>query len=158
MNQLPICIQWVQALGFPVVGSVLAIVGAWLALQQFRLARVKLQHDLYDRRYAVFKAAQDFLLSAFHSSAPSSDAMRDFAIGASQSVFLFDDEMASYLRGISDRMEQMRIHHKLMTDATDPAEREKQGAKWLADREWMQKEFTVLVERFKPFLRLDQRK
>ncbi len=41
-----------QALAVPVI----AAAGVWIARQQMHIARVKLQHDLYDRRYAVFQA------------------------------------------------------------------------------------------------------
>ena len=51
---LPLWVQVLQALLVPVI----AAVGAWVALQQMYLARVKLQHDLYDRRYAVFQRIQ----------------------------------------------------------------------------------------------------
>ena len=158
MNQLPICIQWVQALGFPVVGLILAIVGAVLAYQQFRLARVKLQPDLYDRRYAAFKAAQDYLLAAHRDNAPSPEAFRDFAIGTSQAVFLFDNGMETYLKGITDRMLLMRHHHDVMANGRDEAERERASKNWVDDREWLQNEFPALVERFRPFLRLDRLK
>jgi hypothetical protein len=36
-------------------------VGACLAWQQVQIARVKLQHDLYDRRYRVFEATRKLL-------------------------------------------------------------------------------------------------
>jgi hypothetical protein len=39
----------------------IAAVGARPSAQQMRIARIKLQHDLYDRRYAVFQAVRRFL-------------------------------------------------------------------------------------------------
>ena len=55
---IPLWLQILQAF------SVLCIsgVGAWLAWQQVQIARVKLQHDLYDRRYRVFDATLKFLV------------------------------------------------------------------------------------------------
>jgi hypothetical protein len=54
---LPPWVQILQALATPVI----AIVGAWVALEQMKIARVKLRHDLYDRRYAVFQSARSLL-------------------------------------------------------------------------------------------------
>lgn len=54
---MPFWVQVLQALAVPVI----AAVGAWVALQQMHIARVKLQHDLYERRYAVFEAVRRFL-------------------------------------------------------------------------------------------------
>jgi hypothetical protein len=56
-SSLPLWVQVLQALAVPVI----AAVGAWVALQQMHIARTKLQHDLYDRRYAVFQAVRRFL-------------------------------------------------------------------------------------------------
>jgi hypothetical protein len=53
---MPFWVQVLQALAVPVI----AAAGAWVALQQMHIARVKLQHDLYDRRYAVFEAVRRF--------------------------------------------------------------------------------------------------
>jgi len=54
---LPLWVKALQALAVPVI----AAVGASVAVQQMVIARVKLQHDLYDRRYAVFDAVRAFL-------------------------------------------------------------------------------------------------
>lgn len=59
-SSLPVWVQVLQALAVPVIAGV----GAWIALQQMYLARVKLQHDLFDRRYAVFQAVRRFLEEA----------------------------------------------------------------------------------------------
>jgi hypothetical protein len=56
-SSLPLWVQLLQALAVPVIAGV----GAWVALQQMYLARVKLQHDLFDRRYAVFQAVVSFM-------------------------------------------------------------------------------------------------
>jgi hypothetical protein len=52
----------------------------------------------------------------------------------------------------------MRNHHDTAANARDEAEREKANKSWVDDREWLSKEFPALVERFKPFLRLDRLK
>ncbi|HVH74283.1 MAG TPA: hypothetical protein VM755_05145 [Stellaceae bacterium] len=91
---LPLWVQALQALAVPVI----AAVGAWVAVQQMVIARVKLQHDLYDRRYAVFDAVRTFLNEAVGSRVVSPETFRTFALGTADAEFLFDDAPAGYLR------------------------------------------------------------
>jgi hypothetical protein len=58
---LPIWALWIQAIGIPLAGAVIAGVGVYIARQQKRLADIKLQNDLYDRRYKVYETARKFL-------------------------------------------------------------------------------------------------
>jgi len=51
---MPERVQVVQALLVPTV----AVVGAYIALQQVTIARAKLRHDLFDRRFKVFETAR----------------------------------------------------------------------------------------------------
>jgi hypothetical protein len=92
-------VQILQALAVPMI----AAVGAWVAIQQMRIARIKLQHDLYDRRYAVFQAVRRFLDEAVANSLVSSDTLRTFLVGTADAEFLFPDELAAYLVEMSRR-------------------------------------------------------
>ena len=73
------------------------LVGAWLAWQQVQIARVKLQHDLFERRYNVFAAARRLLAQIDTHRRPSDEDLRAFMLGTSDAVFLFDDDLAGYL-------------------------------------------------------------
>jgi hypothetical protein len=69
-NLLPLWIQYAQALGGPALAFVIAAVGTRIAFQQMRLARVKLQSDIYERKYAVFVAVQ-YLLTVIAGLKPT---------------------------------------------------------------------------------------
>jgi hypothetical protein len=64
---------YAQALALPII----PLLGAWIALQQMLIARIKLQHDLYDRRYAVFDGAREFLSQIMTDGVASQEALRD---------------------------------------------------------------------------------
>ena len=91
---LPLWVQALQALAVPVI----AAVGTWVAVQQMVIARVKLQHDLYDRRYAVFDAVRTFLNEAISSQIVSPETFRMFALKTADAEFLFDNGLAAHLR------------------------------------------------------------
>ena len=102
-SQLPLWVQYAQALGAPLLAVVIAGVGAWVALQQVRIARVRLQHDLYDRRFAVFEAARKFLAEVLTQRYPSDDHVRSYVVGTADAGFLLNDDVAAYLEEIRKR-------------------------------------------------------
>jgi hypothetical protein len=99
-SQLPLWVQYAQALGAPLLAIVIAGVGAWLAWQQVRMARVRLRHDLYDRRFAVFQAARKFLAEVMTHGYPSDDQIRSYVVGTADSGFLLSADVATYLEEI----------------------------------------------------------
>src|SRR5216683_2547598 len=106
-SQLPLCVQYAQALGAPLLAVVIAGVGAWLAWQQVRIARVRLQHDLYDRRFAVFQAARKFLAEVMTQRYASDDQIRSYVVGTADAGFLLNDDIATYLEEIRKRGSRM---------------------------------------------------
>jgi hypothetical protein len=72
------------------------------------IARVKVQHDLYDRHYAVFQAVRRFLGEAILTKIVSTDTFRSFALGTADARFLFNDQLAAYLEEMRDRAAQAR--------------------------------------------------
>jgi hypothetical protein len=72
----PFCVQVLQGLAVLVI----APMRTWVALQQMYLARVKLQHDLYDRRYAVFEAVRRFLDAAVSTRVVSPEIFNTFVL------------------------------------------------------------------------------
>ena len=54
---LPAWLQYLQVLQVGAV-ALIPLIGAWIAWQQVQIARVRLQFDLYGKRFAVFEAAR----------------------------------------------------------------------------------------------------
>jgi hypothetical protein len=48
---------WAQVFVLPSIGIILTSVGVWVAVQQMRIARIKTQHDLFDRRFRIYESA-----------------------------------------------------------------------------------------------------
>ena len=96
-------VQYVQAVGTPLLAVVIAAFGAVLAWQQVKIARVRLQYDLYDRRFAVYEAARKFLAQVMAYGHPSNDDIRSYVVGSADAGFLLNNDIASYLEKIRDR-------------------------------------------------------
>ena len=108
-SSLPVWVNVVQA--FAVLA--IAMVGAWVALQQMYLARVKLQHDLFDRRYAVFQAVRRFLDEAVSQQVVSNEMFQSFILGTVDATFLFDDRLAVYLKEMRDHAAKAQSIYKI---------------------------------------------
>jgi hypothetical protein len=153
---------WLQCLqAFALIA--IAAVGAWLAWQQVQMARVKLQHDLYERRYRVFEAARKLLAETQIHRSPSDDDLRAFVIGTSDAVFLFDDDIAVYLKEMQKRAYEFQSLEKLLevypdtTPIIPVGEKRTQAVNASSEHFlWFSEQFDGLVDKFKPFLKLDQ--
>jgi hypothetical protein len=130
-----------------------------IAKRQVDISGEKLRHNLYQKRYRIFDAARKLLCEvAVHRSAPDDD-LRAFVIGTGDAVFLFNDDLSSYLEEIRDRAQKLQSLSVLLNNLTVmPVGDQRTKAvnesvelfKWLVD----QLE-GGLVEKFKPFLKLE---
>jgi hypothetical protein len=123
-----------------------------------QIAGVKLQHDLYDRRFAVFHAARNLLAEVARTRTASAAALSVYTVATADAIFLLNDEIATYLDELRKRAECLQVRTDAM-EATPVGDRktamfEKTSNEFLA----LHRELAELVERFRPFLTLDRRK
>jgi len=151
---LPSWIQILQALAVPLI----AAVGAWVAIQQMRIARIKLQHDLYDRRYAVFQAVRRFLDAMVGNLVVSHDILRAFLIGTADAEFLFPDDLAAYLGEMSRRARIAQSINMTMQSLPEGSpERARATRAANEERQWLVKQIDSLTAKFSDVLKLDRR-
>lgn len=55
--QLPIWLEYIKAIGTPIVALFAALIAGWIAYRQWVTARNKLKLDFFDRRMAIYTAA-----------------------------------------------------------------------------------------------------
>jgi hypothetical protein len=154
-SSLPLCVQVLQALAVPVI----AAVGTWVALQQVYLARVNLQHDLYDRRYAVFEAVRRFLDAAVSTRVVFPEILNPFVLRTGDAPFLLDDKLAAYLKQMQERARKAQGVYLTMEAAPDMPPNQKAAAAAAAGEHLscLASQIDGLPEKFRPFLTLDKR-
>jgi hypothetical protein len=148
---LPIWFLYIQGIAVVLIPPF----GAWIAWQQVRIGRVKLKHDLFDRRLAVYSATRDFLFIIASNKTPTSAEAMEFNRGTVAGDFLFDDELADHLREIRMRTLKMRVGQASAERKPDGDEKEAVRAKARSHYLWLVDQLNSLSEKFKPFLRLD---
>ena len=155
-NSLPNWVMWVQALAIPVVGAVIAGAGVMIAWQQKRLADLRLQNDLYDRRFKIYAAAKKLLFDVQEISLPLENFV-EFARGTADAEFLLTKDVIDYLATLRSRAAKLRTLQGLLTNQDLAQDRGGKIADEIAEIEgWFFDQFTVLADKFRPAMRLDK--
>lgn len=84
---------YLSALATPVI----AVLGSWIAFQQWRTARDKLRLDLFEKRMAVYRSAKDALGALFTVDRLTAEDELKFLISISEAKWLFGPEIFEYL-------------------------------------------------------------
>jgi hypothetical protein len=86
-------LEWLKAVGPVAVPLAVFIASYWFFYRwQVRLAKQKLRHDLYDRRFAIYVAFRELLIALVEKSDEEiKAAFRKATIGRIEAKFLLDD-------------------------------------------------------------------
>jgi hypothetical protein len=150
---LPEWIRVLQALLVPAV----AIAGVWIALQQMHITRVKLRHDLFDRRFAVLQACQNLILTVTINANIDGDTYQSFAIAASTARFLFDDDLFAYLQDVRTHATKLITTKTVLPDMPPGDKKAAAAARGGTELKWLLEQADELPKRFEPFLQLERR-
>jgi hypothetical protein len=95
--QLPLWVEYVQALGTPVAAVIFGAVAALISYKQYQMSVHKYRYDLFERRYKVYAAIADLFGEILREDKVSSEAYSKFASSVEQAKFLFGDEVKAYI-------------------------------------------------------------
>ena len=158
---LPVWISWVQALGLPVFGLVIAAASVYIAWQQKRIADIRLRHELYDRRFKVYEAAKALLVAHLTNGKLSEDDYIAYRRGTADAVFLLDAGVVEYLEELrrrAERLLQLSIQQAEIRDDISQETKYRRLVDESAQIEtWFAQQFDILIAKFKPAMRLDGR-
>jgi hypothetical protein len=131
----------------------IAMVTTYIAIQQYRNNRLKLRHDLYDRRLAVLKATNRFIMAASRSRGFTWDVLGEFGLSKAEAYFLFDQNIYGYLEGVYKRgLEILSLEYQRKQSVPE----DEQGLIYqLRDHQrWFSDQLDTLNERFAKYLSL----
>lgn len=94
---------YLKDLGPFLLAIVVAVAALWFQRWQVRLAKQKLRHDLYDRRFAIYMAFQDLLMALPEKSDDEIKILfRRACVARFEAPFLLNDPtVEAYLEGLS---------------------------------------------------------
>lgn len=108
--ELPAVAQTFSALLTPAI----AVVVTWIAYQQFKTARAKLNLDLFDKRLAVYNQVRDAVRIINGSGRVNEEADRHLLEAINASEFLFGEDIRVYLETMWHRFSRLRVAQSQM--------------------------------------------
>jgi hypothetical protein len=150
----PHALEWLKASGIPALAAAIAF-ASWRSTRssnqwQVRIARQKLKHDLYDRRFAVYMAFHE-LMVAFTEKKDVDTELRKANEARARSPFLFDTEVTEYLAGLHTEAFRLNATEKLLLEPGmgTRAEQIEMASRQGADKLAFANRVPELVEKFR---------
>jgi hypothetical protein len=138
-------IEWLKGLATPAI----AFAGFVIAFSQLRLAHIRLTHDLFDRRYAVYAAARKLIQQICQNTRVTIEELSSFHYASGDAVFVLDEGLAAYLEKLRiDAGRTAELYDKIGRGNASPAEIDE---RWKLIC-WFASKIDAVKERFKPFL------
>jgi hypothetical protein len=127
---------------------IIATFVAFVGYLQFKLANEKFKLDLFEKRFAIYKEVESFLLKNMPNI--TSEETLNFFYNTKDAVFLFEDDIADYLNEIFKNaleLEKIRIENP---SAPFP-QKYNELSKWFRDQ--LAAKPSPLIEKFSPYLK-----
>jgi hypothetical protein len=114
------------------------------------IARARLNHDLFDRRFAVYVATRDHIKEMLqYDGGTQENAVAWWAV-ACRAPFLFDKDLVAHIKEIGDRGSRIRARVGDKAIREDP----RYVQEYTEHVMWLAKNFEELEERFQDSLNL----
>ena len=130
-------------------------VGAWIAYNQFRIAQANLRLALFDRRFAVFESAREFLVRVGRDNAVKLSDVSTFSRGTLDAGFLFDVGIVAYFQEIRDRALKWRSDDVMYERGPRAGEQSLLDSREDGMR-WLMAQLDELPKRLQPYMAFDE--
>ncbi len=144
-------IDYLSALLTPTI----AILGSFIAFQQWRTNRARLKNELFDRRYEQFSAVMNFLGSIITFGKCKIEEQQKFLAGTRGMRFIFDEEISTY---IDENIWKLAIELEQLDAELEGVpvgeERTKNAKRQAEIKKQLYAELSGLNDRFAPYLQL----
>jgi hypothetical protein len=130
----------------------IAIIGAIIAYEQFRLAKQKLKLELFEKRYKVFEATRKFLSVILRETSFKDSDLFEFYAGTSDATFLFEKDITTYLDSIRDHALKMRALHENYAQLPTGEARTQLVDKETTELNWLTGQLVLAKDNFYPYL------
>ena len=130
------------------------VVAAYIAFQQFWLARERLRLDLFEKRFAVFAAVRRFLSLILQGASVKMDDFWQYRAGVAEASFLFDEDITDYLGEIDRRaLRAWRIGDEMKEPEPNEDLRVKRAGELSKELQWLTEQLAELKPRLAPYMK-----
>lgn len=95
----------------------IAVLVAWIGLQQWWLSRERLRLDLFGRRHSVFEATRNFIFSIVREANVDLAKQREFWAGTADAGFLFGSETNNYIDLLHKKAAELHVNIQMQESA-----------------------------------------
>ena len=137
---------------------VIAIVTTYIAIQQYRILKFKIRHELFERRLSIYKAVIEYLSAVSRQNPPADESAIKMFRETADGRFLFKDEVTEYLDQLYKKGIDLSTLNMELQDHTLVGDERIQKVNQRADLKlWLAKQYTVTYETFKKYLSLNSK-
>lgn len=149
---MTICCDFTNVIGGLLVPLIAAIT-AYIAYQQYLTARRKLNLDLFNKRYVIYKATKDFISNVLNDHINITQQKNLFQLNTNDAKFLFNKDIYNYFEYLIKRINQFEMDYAVLNSSTKTEETEALNKKKEEDFHfWLTKEWFHIEEKFLPYL------
>ena len=131
----------------------IAVLAAYIAWQQWRTNRLRLKHELFDRRYALYEKIAGFIAEILVKGKVTANAETRFLQETKSVIFLFDKEIQEFTEEIYRKAVDLHALEATL-DNLNVDERALNDAKQHAIKDWFSSQLDGCTLRFSRSLSL----
>jgi hypothetical protein len=138
----PISIQLVNDKDFldhlqSLLVPLIALITTFIAYRQWKIEQNKLTHDLFEKRFQIYKHFNVYMAEIHQSGTCSMEQYHKFVAETSASLFLFGDDINSLKKDLQEKgMELWTINKELQSDKWTKEEKAKKINRKLELQKW----------------------
>ncbi len=134
---------------------VVAVIGAYIAWRQSRIAQNKLKFDLFEKRFSVYHKARTMLAEVMTKGRISDTGLYEYGAGVREAKWLMDDEVARYLsEELWHNAVNLQTYDAELEGLLAGEERTRLVHKRAELKKWFYAQYAVLDAKVEKFLKL----
>jgi hypothetical protein len=135
------------------IATLIAAMVAAIAYRQYKVSNDQMRHNLFDRRFDLFRNVQKFLGSIVALGNFDYEKLPLLNEAIQQSYFLFGKEVTSYLKEIHNHAFALKKIQIALSERTNGrAKREQQAEAHTVELKWIMEQLDTLHRRFIPYM------
>lgn len=95
---------------------VIAVVTTYIAIQQYRTNRLRIRLELFEKRYAIYEGAKDFIILAVQDGDLTNEAFFKLNNETQDAFFLFDRHVDEYIDTLREKGARLKCLRDRLSD------------------------------------------
>jgi hypothetical protein len=133
-----------------------ALAAAFIAYQQFWLAKERLKLDLFAKRFAVFAATRAFLSKILQHTTTRLEDLAEYRRDVAEASFLFDDDVVGFLNEIDRRGLHLWTLNETRQGTQAGEESKKLARESSEELSWLASRLPMLKPTFEPYMKFSE--